>query len=100
MIFFGVLKTMGQNVLGCQHCLLYNLLGLKKKNQYFLGHMACVILAPRAGIEPVPLALEARSLNQWTAREVPAFKCSAGIESNQVRPQESKKQYKIIGVQI
>ena len=35
--------------------------------------MACVILAPRAGIEPVPLALEARSLNQWTAREVPAL---------------------------
>ena len=33
--------------------------------------MACRILVPRPGINPVPPALEARSLNHWTAREVP-----------------------------
>ena len=33
--------------------------------------MACGILVPQPGIEPVPPAVEARSLNHWTAREVP-----------------------------
>ena len=33
--------------------------------------MACGILVPRTGIEPAPPAVEARSLNHWTAREVP-----------------------------
>ena len=33
------------------------------------------ILVPRPGIEPVPPALEAQSLNQWTAREVPIHSC-------------------------
>ena len=33
--------------------------------------MACKILVPRPMIEPVPPAVEARSLNHWTAREVP-----------------------------
>ena len=28
------------------------------------------ILVPRPGIEPVPYALKAQSLNHWTAREV------------------------------
>ena len=32
--------------------------------------MACGTLVPRPGIEPVPPALEARSLNLWTARDV------------------------------
>ena len=32
---------------------------------------ACRILVPRPGIEPVAPAVEARSLNHWTAREVP-----------------------------
>ena len=31
---------------------------------------ACGILVPRTGIEPVPPAVEAWSLNHWTAREV------------------------------
>jgi len=30
-------------------------------------------LSSQAGIEPGPLALEAQSLNQWTAREVLIF---------------------------
>ena len=33
--------------------------------------MACGILVPWPRIEPVPLAVEARSLNHWTTREVP-----------------------------
>ena len=33
--------------------------------------MACGILVPRPGIEPVHPALEAWSPNHWTAREVP-----------------------------
>ena len=34
-------------------------------------HVACGILVPRPGIEPRPPAVEAWSLNHWTAREVP-----------------------------
>ena len=37
---------------------------------YFLGQAACVILVPRPGLEPMPPAVEAWSLNYWTAREV------------------------------
>ena len=33
-------------------------------------HAACGFLVPLSGIEPVPPALEAWSLNHWTAREV------------------------------
>ena len=32
---------------------------------------ACGILVPQLGIKPTPLALEAKSLNQWATREVP-----------------------------
>ena len=32
---------------------------------------ACGILVPRAGIKPMPPAMEARSLNHWTASKVP-----------------------------
>ena len=35
------------------------------------GPEACGILAPGPGIEPSPPAVEAQSLNHWTAREVP-----------------------------
>ena len=40
---------------------------------WFFGHAAgaCGILVPRPGIKPAPLAVEARSLNHWTAGEVP-----------------------------
>ena len=34
-------------------------------------HAACGILVPQPGIEHVPPALEAWSLNHWTSREVP-----------------------------
>ena len=33
--------------------------------------MACRILVPWPGIEPVPHAMEAQSPNHWTAREFP-----------------------------
>ena len=33
--------------------------------------MACGILVPQPGIEPAPPAVEARSLNRWTMKEVP-----------------------------
>ena len=35
--------------------------------------MACGILVPQAGIEPVTPVVEAQSLNHWTTREVLAF---------------------------
>ena len=35
------------------------------------GVVACRILVPQPGIKPVPPAVEAWSLNHWTAREVP-----------------------------
>ena len=35
-------------------------------------YVACGILVPQPGIKPVPPAVEARSLNHWTTREVPA----------------------------
>ena len=40
---------------------------------FWLCHMAHGILAPRTGIEPTCPALEACSLNHWTAREVPTW---------------------------
>ena len=38
----------------------------------FFGFRACGILVPWPGIEPMPPAVDAQSLNHWTAREVPA----------------------------
>ena len=38
---------------------------------FFFGCMACGILFPQPGIEPIPPTLEVRSLNRWPAREVP-----------------------------
>ena len=36
---------------------------------FWLCHMACRILVPQPGIEPMPPAVEAQSPNCWTARE-------------------------------
>ena len=38
---------------------------------FWLLCAACEILLPRSGIQPVPPAVEAWSVNHWTAREVP-----------------------------
>ena len=59
---------------------------------FWLSHKACGILVPRPGIEPVPLAVEAWSLNHWTTREVPAhcfprlinLRFCSGIYSNYI----------------
>ena len=40
---------------------------------------ACGILVPWPEIEPIPPALEAQSLNHWTAREVPNLLSSLGL---------------------
>ena len=40
---------------------------------YFFGCVACGILVPRPGIEPVPPAVEAWSPNHWTVREFPIW---------------------------
>ena len=41
-----------------------------------LGDTAYGILVPYLGIEPVPPAVKAQSLNHWTMREVPTSQCS------------------------
>ena len=44
---------------------------------YFFGHRCkeCRIAAPGQGIKPMPLAVEVRSPNHWTTREVPVPRC-------------------------
>ena len=43
----------------------------KRVQRYNCSFAGCRILVPWPGIEPVPPAVEAQSLNHWTAREVP-----------------------------
>ena len=38
---------------------------------FFFFHKTCYILLPQLGMEPMPPAVEAQSLNHWTTREVP-----------------------------
>ena len=40
---------------------------------FWLCSVACRILVPQPGIKPVTPAVEAKSLNHWTAREVPSY---------------------------
>ena len=40
---------------------------------FWLHRVACRILVPQPGMEPVPPALGDWSLNHWTSREVPPF---------------------------
>ena len=47
---------------------------MKKKKIIWPYHTAFWILVPQPGIEPMPPALEAWSLNHWTTREVPEMK--------------------------
>ena len=57
---------------------------------FFFGRCAaCGILVPQPGIEPVPPAVEPRSLNCWTAREAPlrvAFWGTARLLSRAASP--------------
>ena len=41
------------------------------------------ILVLQPGIKPVPPAMEARSLNHWTAREVPILSELCGLSETQ-----------------
>ena len=40
---------------------------------FWLRGAACRILVPQSGIEPMPPAVETRSLNHWTTREIPGW---------------------------
>jgi len=40
---------------------------------FVFGPVACGILVPCPGIEPMPPALDAQNLNHWIAREVSAI---------------------------
>ena len=40
---------------------------------YYFGVSACRILVPQPGIEPMPLAMKAQSLNHWTARQISIY---------------------------
>ena len=48
---------------------------MEYKKIFFWATLACGILVPQPGIEPVPRAVEAPSPNHWTAREVPKTQC-------------------------
>ena len=41
----------------------------------FFDHVACGILVPQPGIEPMLPAMKVQSLNHWTTREVPLVCC-------------------------
>ena len=51
---------------------------------FWSHHAACGILVPQPGVEPVPLALGARSLKHWTSREVPGIFDSGRSEERRV----------------
>ena len=64
----------------CSHMILQTTVAkMRKKASLFYFtlfyfwpyHVACKILVPWPGIEPMPPAVETWSLNHWTAREVP-----------------------------
>ena len=41
---------------------------------FWLYHVACGILVPQQGIEPVPSGVKRQSPNHWATREVPVGK--------------------------
>ena len=60
-----------KNIFSVQNFLIFLFVYILCIN-YFCPHLKTHgILALQPGIEPVPPALEVRSLNHWTAREVP-----------------------------
>ena len=50
--------------------------------------MACGILVPPPGIDPVPPAMEAWSSNHWTTRESPRDQLLAACENRLLNVQE------------
>ena len=53
-----------------------------KSHFVFWPHMSYRILVPRTGIEPLPPALEARSLSHWTCQGSPKDRYFCKILSN------------------
>ena len=47
---------------------------------FWLHGMACGILVPRPGIEPMPPEEEVWILNYWTTREIPLLSFLLGID--------------------
>ena len=72
IIISGVWNFQFLHILANTYCLFFF---LKKQRTFFfffgcaVRHVGALVLQP--GIEPVPPAVEARSLNHWTAKEVP-----------------------------
>ena len=66
----SLLRTGSRRPAFIRGCLEYH--SPRRHNLFFWPHhMACGILVSQPGIEPEPLAVEGRSLNPWTTREVP-----------------------------
>lgn len=40
---------------------------------FWLGHLACEILVPQSGMEPMPLAVAVKSPKHWTVSKVPGL---------------------------
>ena len=53
-----------------------DVISLSLFNGFWSHCTTCGILVPRAGIKPMPPAVEAQSLNHWTARDVPVISYS------------------------
>ena len=66
--FGGTVRSGGHHKCNPRHSILHS---ATRGTFFFPRHVVCGILVPRQGIEPMPPALEARSLNHWTTREVP-----------------------------
>ena len=49
--------------------------------------IVCGLLVPPPGIKPAPRAVEARSLNHWTAREAPQSSMCFGLEKSRTSVQ-------------
>ena len=61
-------------------CIFYH--GFKIFFIFWPCHVACGILVPQPGIKPTLPALEAQSLNHWTARKVLSHFNSSGLPNN------------------
>ena len=58
--------------------------------------MACKILGPQAGIKLESRALEAQSLNHWTARDVPLQHAEACLTSHAPSPHLSPRAARVV----
>ena len=67
----GACQATGHRVARVGHDLVITTRGnLSYTGLFFFFHKTCYILLPQLGMEPMPPAVEAQSLNHWTTREV------------------------------